>query len=254
MDAGVKPSATPPYRRTTASVLPLQLAEIHLRIAGHDLLNGVSLSFSGDDLTVILGPNGAGKTLLLKVCHGLIEPSAGTVRWALADARCDPGAQSMVFQRPVLLRRSVAANIDYALRVCSRHRAGRPERIRAALKLAGLSALSDRPARVLSGGEQQRLALARAWAIHPQVLFLDEPTSNLDPSATLQIEQMIKSIRDSGTTLIMTTHDLGQAKRLADEIVFLHHGRVAESGGAAAFFQRQRTEEAAAFLQGRLLW
>ncbi len=254
MDAVAEAREMMPPSGPIVPILPLKLEDVGLRRAGHDLLNGVSLSFAGRGLTVVLGPNGAGKTLLLKTCHGLIAPTSGSVRWAHADACRDPAAQAMVFQRPVLLRRSVRANVDYVLRACSVAAAHRPQRIDAALRLAGLFALAGRPARVLSGGEQQRLALARAWAIHPQVLFLDEPTSNLDPSATLLIEGMIRSIQAAGTKLIMTTHDLGQARRLADEVVFLQHGRVAESGAAAAFFQQPETEDAGAFLEGRLLW
>jgi len=140
------------------------------------------------------------------------------------------------------------------LRVCGVPHSARSRRLQAALELAGLSDLATRAARVLSGGEQQRLALARAWAIQPQVLFLDEPTSHLDPGATRSIERMIVSIRAAGTKMIMTTHDLGQARRLAHEIVFLNRGRVVEHGDAAAFFHQPKTPEARAFIEGRLLW
>ncbi|MDH3637570.1 MAG: ATP-binding cassette domain-containing protein [Gammaproteobacteria bacterium] len=241
----------------SASVTDILLLKLHnagLRRNGQDLLTDVCLGFDDRRLTVILGPNGAGKTLLLKLCHGLIAPTSGTVTWAHPELLTAPRGQSMVFQRPVILRRSVAANIEYALRVCGVNRAARPQRLQTALELAGLSGLATRSARVLSGGEQQRLALARAWAIQPQVLFLDEPTSHLDPGATRSIERMILSIRESGTKMIMTTHDLGQARRLADEIVFLNHGRVAEHSDATTFFQQPETPEARAFVEGRLLW
>ncbi len=235
-------------------ILPLVLNGIGLQRNGQDLLIDVSLTFDKRRLTVILGPNGAGKTLLLKLCHGLLAPTAGTVTWAHPASLRDPRAQAIVFQRPVILRRSVAANIEYALRVCKVPPAARAARLEAALELAGLGELATRPGRVLSGGEQQRLALARAWAIQPQVLFLDEPTSHLDPGATRSIENMIVSIRASGTKVIMTTHDLGQARRLAHEIVFLNRGRVVEHGDASSFFRQPKTPDAAAFIEGRLLW
>ncbi|MGI9303169.1 MAG: ATP-binding cassette domain-containing protein, partial [Gammaproteobacteria bacterium] len=162
--------------------------------------------------------------------------------------------QAMVFQRPVMLRRSVSANVEYALKLCGVARAARAQHLRRVLELAGLTALAPRAARVLSGGEQQRLALARAWAMDPRILFLDEPTSNLDPGATRSVEDMIRSIHEAGTKIVMTTHDIGQAKRLADEIVFMYYGRVAEHGESSAFFERPGSEVAAAFVQGQLLW
>jgi tungstate transport system ATP-binding protein len=237
------------------SIQPLELHEVSYRAGDRVLLDGITLSFRADDSTVILGPNGAGKSLLLRLCHGLIAPSAGAIVWKgagsvpLAQRR-----QAMVFQRPVLLRRSVAANIDYALAVRGVSRQRRRDRVGAALTLAGLTTLADRPAMVLSGGEQQRVALARAWAVEPEVMFLDEPTANLDPAATRSVEEIIASIAAGGTKIIMTTHDLGQARRLADEIVFLHRGQVLEQGPAEGFFTQPKSEPARAFLQGELPW
>jgi tungstate transport system ATP-binding protein len=127
-------------------------------------------------------------------------------------------------------------------------------RVADALAMAGLKDLADRPARVLSGGEQQRLALARAWASEPQILFLDEPTASLDPAATRAIESLIETIHRAGVKIVMTTHDLGQARRLGDDIVFMHKGRILERGSADAFFEDPRTVEAAAFIKGELLW
>ncbi len=236
------------------SILPLTLDAVGVRLGGQTLLADVNLEFARGAPTVVLGPNGAGKTLLLKLCHGLMTPSRGVVRWADAQTarRCD--AHAMVFQRPVLLRRSVAANVRYAIRVAGVDRAQRRRRLDEALERAGLAAIAARPARVLSGGEQQRLALARAWALRPQVLFLDEPTSHLDPAATRAVERLIGFVRDAGTKIVMTTHDLGQARRLAADIVFLHRGRVVETGPAEAFFDEPGSSEAQAFVQGRLLW
>jgi tungstate transport system ATP-binding protein len=158
----------------------------------------------------------------------------------------------MVFQRPVMLRRSALANLAYPLRL-----AGLPDaeaEARAALERVGLSALADRPARRLSGGEQQRLALARAWAMRPEVLFLDEPTASLDPAATRQVEAIIGAIAASGTKIVMTTHDLGQARRLAGDLVLLLEGRIEARGPSAAFLAEPPTERAAAFLRGDLPW
>ncbi len=253
-ESAVSRAQPTPTRTTRPSLLPLVLDGVSFTAGRQTLLNDVNLAFNAGALSVVLGPNGAGKTLLLKLCHGLLRPAAGSVNWSDPAAARRPDAQAMVFQRPVLLRRSVAGNILYALRVGRVKRAQRPARLQEALALAGLSAMAARPARVLSGGEQQRLALARAWALHPQVLFLDEPTANLDPAATRRVEEMVGSIRSTGTKIIMSTHDLGQARRLADEIVFLHQGSVVETGEAAAFFERPLTQTAAAFLDGRLLW
>ena len=160
----------------------------------------------------------------------------------------------MVFQRPVMLRRSVAANVDYALGLRGTPRAARRPLVAEALARAGLGDVAKRPARVLSAGEQQRLALARAWAVEPEVLFLDEPTANLDPAATRAVEDMITAIHQAGATIIMTTHDLGQAHRLGEEILFLHRGHLMEQMTAETFFAGPQSAEAQAFLAGELLW
>jgi tungstate transport system ATP-binding protein len=160
----------------------------------------------------------------------------------------------MVFQRPVMLRRSVLANAAYPLKLAGLPRAERLQRARAALERVGLEALAGRPARRLSGGEQQRLALARASALDPEVLFLDEPCASLDPAATRAVEDIVLGIAARGTKVVMTTHDLGQARRLAGEVLFLHRGRLLERAPAADFFAGPRAPEAAAFLRGELVW
>ena len=160
----------------------------------------------------------------------------------------------MVFQRPVLLRRSVAQNLDYPLALRGLGRAERQSIVARTLARFGLQAMADRPARLLSGGEQQRLALARAGALNPQVLFLDEPTSALDPASTRAIEAMIEAFSDDGITIVMTTHDLGQARRLAQDVAFLHRGRLVEQGSAALLLDAPGTPEARAYLKGDLLW
>ena len=235
-------------------ILPLRLRDVGYSAGGHDLLDGLTFDLHGGDTTVILGSNGAGKSLLLRVCHGLLVPSRGEVRWAVPDSTARR-RHTLVFQRPVLLRRSAVKNVEFAL---ARHgissRTERRERASAALKRVGLEELRDRDARLLSGGEQQRVALARAWALGPEVLFLDEPTAHLDPSAVVAIEGIIAGIRDAGTKVVWTTHDLGQARRLADEVLFLHRGRLRERQPVESFFSTPESDEARAFLDGRLSW
>lgn len=238
--------------RAEPSALPLRLEAVRFAAGGARLIDGITLTVRPRRRLVVLGPNGAGKSLLLRLAHGLIAPSEGRIAWA------DPGraarAQAMVFQKPVLLRRSALGNLVHALRLRGQGRARAREGAAAALARFGLAALAGRPARLLSGGEQQRLAMARAWALGPEILFLDEPTSSLDPGATRAIEAMIAAFAAEGMTIVMTTHDLGQARRLAEDIAFLHRGRLVEAGPAAAFFDRPASPEARAFLAGELLW
>jgi tungstate transport system ATP-binding protein len=234
-------------------ILPLRLEGVGLAIGGQAILSEVSFELGAGPCSVVLGPNGAGKTMLLRVCHGLVAPTAGRVRWCGPGAAAAADAQAMVLQRPVLLRRRVRANLEYPLRLRGLAAAERRERVAAVLERAGLEALADRPARRLSVGEQQRVAVARAWAVEPQVLWLDEPASALDPGATRALEETVRRIRASGTKIAMTTHDLGQARRLADEVLFLHRGRVLERTPADAFFDEPRSAEGRAFLKGELL-
>ncbi len=221
-------------------MLPLRLQEVSFL----HIIKPLSLEIHAGPSTVILGANGAGKSVLMRLMHGLLAPSAGTVRWSSS------GRQAMVFQRPVMLRRSALANVAYALEVAGDGGAAAMD----ALKEVGLAHLADHPARVLSGGEQQRLALARAWALHPEVLFLDEPTASLDPSAAREIETIIGAFDAAGTKIVMATHNLGQARRLADEIIYLHQGKVLERAPAEHFFAEPQTAEAAAFIKGELPW
>ncbi len=232
-------------------ILPLTLEAVSYQVNGQRLIDAITATFEAGPRTIVLGPNGAGKSLLLRLCHGLLRPTGGRVAWAGPGA---PRRQAMVFQRPVLLRRSALANVTYALSLRRTRRADRKALAMAALERAGLAGLAHRPARVLSGGEQQRLALARAWALEPEVLFLDEPTASLDPAATRRVEELIDGIHRAGAKIVMTTHDLGQARRLADEVVFLHRGRLVERAPAERFFAGPESREAAAFVKGELLW
>jgi tungstate transport system ATP-binding protein len=229
-------------------MLPLMVHELCFEASGKRLIDGITFQTDRGPRTVILGPNGAGKSLLLRLCHGLIPPSSGTITWTGAEPSTMRRYQAMVFQRPVLLRRSAAANIHYVLSIQGVPRRQRRPLVVEALAQAGLLYLAERPARILSSGEQQRLALARAWALKPQVLFLDEPTASLDPAATQAVEVLLERIQHTGTKLLMTTHDLGQARRLADEVLFLHHGRLVEHAPASAFFTNPQSKEAAAFV------
>jgi len=202
-------------------------------------------------ITVVMGPNGAGKSLLVRLLHGMIEPTAGTVLWA--GRPVDPAVrkrQAMVFQTPVLLRRSVAANIEFVLKLNRDAGAGQVAEV---LDLAGLGAHAKTPARLLSGGERQRLAIARALATNPDVLFLDEPTVSLDPASELAIEIIVADASRRGTKIVFITHDVGQAARLADEVVFMHRGRILERGPAAGFFAAPDTLEARHYLDGRIV-
>ena len=220
---------------------------------GARLIDDVTLSLAPMRCTVLMGANGAGKSLLLRLLHGLIAPASGRV---LCDGApmtaAHRGRQAMVFQRPVLLRRSVRGNLAFALAAKGVPRADRAARIDEALHDAHLTHLAQRPARVLSGGEQQRLAMARALACRPDVLFLDEPTASLDPAATHAVETLIRHAGARGVSVVMVSHDAGQAQRLADDVVFLQAGRVAEHGAAVQVLGAPRSAAAQAWLDGRL--
>lgn len=236
------------------SLLPLILTEVSYRVGGRTLIDRVTARIESGPRTVILGPNGAGKSVLMRLCHGLLMPTSGSVCWNAPEIPGQPRRQAMVFQRPVMLRRSAVDNIRYALKLSQVSPEVREARAWQALERVGLSALGDRPARVLSGGEQQRLALARAWALKPEVLFLDEPTANLDPGASREVEAIIAAIHAEGTKIVMSTHNLGQARRLADEILFLHEGRLVERSSAERFFRQPASPEAETFIKGELPW
>jgi tungstate transport system ATP-binding protein len=218
---------------------------------GTPLVAGVDLRIERHSFTAVLGPNGSGKSTLLRLLHGLVPPTAGEIRWGGHGAR--PRGQAMVFQRAVLLRRSAAANIRYALDLAGIRGEEADRRIAAALADVGLRTLGDRSARVLSGGEQQRLALARAWALQPEVLFLDEPTASLDPKATRAVEDIVRDFHARGTTVVMSTHNLAQARRLASDVAFLFENRQAEHSPASTFFAAPRSADAAVFLEGERL-
>lgn len=232
------------------AILPLEFERVGYRVGEQVLLEDVSFRLEAGLRTVILGPNGSGKSLTLRLAQRFLKPTSGRVDWS-----ADPGSeQTMVFEHPVLLRRSVCANVEYALGLHGEPRRLRRARALEVLAKTGLETLADRRARVLSAGEQQRVALARAWATKPQVLFLDEPTAALDPPATRRVEDLIREIDASGTKIVMTTHDLGQARRIGDEVLFFCGGRLLEASPAEDFFDSPRSAEARAFLEGDLPW
>jgi len=235
-------------------VLPLILEDVSFAAGGRAIIDRVSCTFTAGPRTLILGPNGSGKSVLMRLCHGLLTPTSGRIVWRGSRDDLRPRAQAMVFQRPVMLRRAAFANVTYGLALAGVGKADRDERAREVLDAVGLGRVANRPARVLSGGEQQKLALARAWALEPEVLFLDEPTANLDPAATREVERIVDQIHESGTKIVMTTHNLGQARRLADEILFMSGGRLADHAPVERFFAQPSTAEAAAFIKGELPW
>lgn len=205
------------------------------------IIDDVSLAF-GAQHTVVLGPNGAGKSTLLRLIHGLLHPSSGTLHWPR------PLTQAMVFQRPVMLRTTTLANVIYGLKLRGYAATECERRAQQALARVGLESIAQRPARLLSGGEQQRVALARAWALEPELLILDEPTASLDPGSSREVERIIKDIAAAGTRILMTTHNLGQARRIAGEIVFIDRGRIVEQTPVAQFFKLPQSDAAQRFL------
>ncbi|SLN28767.1 ATP-binding cassette domain-containing protein [Ruegeria meonggei] len=232
----------------------LSVDELQITRKGQALLNVPHLSLDGPGPTLILGPNGAGKSLLLRCLHGLIVPERGQVRQDGALLNADHKArQGMVFQQPVLLRRSVAANLDFVLKRQGLTRTGRKSRIEELLAEGGLEGKARQSARSLSGGEAQRLAILRALALNPETLFLDEPTSALDPSATQMIERMVQRASARGVRIVMVTHDIGQARRLATDVVMMQGGHVVEHGVAQQVLDTPKSLASRRYLAGGLV-
>jgi tungstate transport system ATP-binding protein len=238
--------------RAPPSDLPIRFEDVTVSAGAVTVLDRVSLVIHPGAPTLLIGPNGSGKTTLLRLAMGLIPSSRGRVTWD-GVAGVPPIKRAIEFQRPVMLRRSAAANIRYALGAAHVPKERHDARIAELLALVGLEAIASRPARQLSGGEQQRLALARALARDPTVLFLDEPTASLDPASTKAVEDIIRAVAARGIKVVMATHDLGEARRLAGDIVFIHRGRVVETADAQAFFHSPQTGDARTFIAGDLL-
>jgi len=238
--------------RAPANDLPVMFLKVSIAAGGVTILDDISLTLAPGAPTVLIGPNGSGKTTLLRAAMGLIPVTRGRITWGSRDAS-PPDRRAILFQRPAMLRRSAVGNVRYALAAAGVPRAIRKERTVELLALVGLTGLERRPARGLSGGEQQRLALARTLAREPAVLFLDEPTASLDPAATKAIEDIVRGVAARGVKVVMATHDLGEAKRLAGDIVLLHRGRLVANAPATEFFANPRTPEARKFIAGELL-
>lgn len=233
-------------------MFPLKVTDLRWRVAGRAVLDGLSLELGGDGITILLGPNGAGKSVLLRSLCGLIEPESGHIDFG-GGLRPEFGV-AMVFQQPKMLRDSLLGNVELALRPLGVAAAERRSRAQAVLERVGLAHRAADSARGLSGGERQRLALARAWVTRPRLLLLDEPTASLDPSSVEAIERIVREIRTEGTRILMTTHNLGQATRLADDVVFMDAGRVCEHAPVQRFFARPASQAARLYIQGELPW
>ena len=237
------PSAPPPPTLITLTDAQVQFGPVQA-------LQGVTLALARGERLALVGANGSGKSTLLRLLHGLL-PAAGR-RVHAPDGR--PLVMAMLFQRPFMLELSVRRNVLLSLWLRRVPRAERANRCARALARVGLAALAERPARTLSGGQQQRLALARAWALTPDVLLLDEPTASLDPSAKREVEALIEGLAQDGITLVFSTHNLGQAKRLATRVVYLEAGRLVVDLPVDRFFNDTLPTEAAQFLKGELPW
>ncbi|WP_341366773.1 ATP-binding cassette domain-containing protein [Yoonia sp. BS5-3] len=234
------------------AILPLKMQDAVVKRRGKTLLGPASLTVAQTGLTIILGPNGSGKTTLLRALHGLDRLSEGQINWQTSVQKAQL-AQAFVFQAPIMMRRSVRENLSYPLQL----RGVAQDQITAAVgnwaARIGLTAALDQPAPQLSGGEKQKLALGRALISDPQILFLDEPCANLDGRATREIEAILHQVQTKGTRILMATHDIGQARRLATDVVFLMHGKIIETGDADSFFAQPTTAEAAALLNGDIV-
>ncbi|MEM6887921.1 MAG: ATP-binding cassette domain-containing protein [Pseudomonadota bacterium] len=234
------------------TILPVSLEGVGVTRRGKRLLGPIDLKLAPDGVTVVLGPNGSGKTTLLRAMHGVERLSSGAVRWAVPETVAQHH-QAYVFQTPIMLRRSVAENLAFPLRLVGAPRRHVREEVARWVARLGLEDRASLPAPRLSGGEQQKLALARALIRHPDVLFLDEPCANLDGASIRAIENLLLEARDAGTRIVMTTHDIGQAKRLASDAIFMLHGAVREAGEAAPFFEAPKTSELQSFFRGDII-
>ena len=221
----------------------LTISNAGYSVRGCTLLRDVSFVSAANTCTALLGANGAGKTTLLRLCHGLIEPDSGEVRWGREKPRGMGRRIAMVFQRPCLLRRSARENIEYVLRTHRFSRAERRRRVDRAFAQVGLEYCIDRQARLLSGGEQQRLAIARACALDPDIILLDEPTAKLDIESIVMVGEVIAGLKESGVKVILGSHNFSQVRKLCDEVVFLDKGRLVAHASCNDFFSDKGSDE-----------
>ncbi|MEM7301290.1 MAG: ATP-binding cassette domain-containing protein [Pseudomonadota bacterium] len=234
------------------SIFPAHLKDLVVSKRRKVILGPLDCSLDVAGITIILGPNGSGKTTFLRLLHGLERPRAGTLTWSCETFEAQR-KQAFVFQTPIIMRRTVIDNVAYPLRVRGSKTADARQAAFKMLEKVGLTGFAKQPAEFLSGGERQKMALARALIIEPELLILDEPTANLDGRATREIEDLLQTVNSQGTRILMTTHSVGQAQRLADEILYLYRGAIHERSGASNFFNRPQTAEAASFLRGEIV-
>ncbi|MEM1362945.1 MAG: ATP-binding cassette domain-containing protein [Pseudomonadota bacterium] len=235
-----------------SDLFPLTVRGAKTSRRGKTLVGPIDLDLDGTGATVVVGPNGAGKTTLLRLLHGTARLTSGEIRWACSTEKAREH-QAFVFQTPIMLRRTVEANLAYPLAMRGLRRAEVRARARDWAARVGLAEMYDRQAPVLSGGEKHKLALARAMITEPKLVFLDEPCAALDGRAIREIEALLLTAKAAGTRMILSTHDMGQARRLADRVVFLLGGKVHEDGPAEQFFAGPKTPEAQAFLRGDIV-
>ncbi len=233
------------------SLLPIQINNLAFKTPTRNLISKINLRINSKTISVIMGPNGSGKSIFLRIIHGLITPSTGSFSFnGETINKAIKKRQSMVFQKPTLLRRTVWSNLIF---VDSLDKKVEPAKCKSILKKVGLEHLINHPAQLLSGGEQQRLALARALITKPDLLLLDEPTANLDPTSISVIENIVKNASDSNVKVIFVTHDIRQARRLGSDIIFFHNGQVTEHTDTKIFFDKPFSREAKAFLDGEIM-
>ena len=230
--------------------LPIYIKDLSLILDERKILSSLNLSINSDDVTVIMGPNGAGKSIFLKILNGILTPTSGCITWNNKKQFSDTlNTQAFVFQKPILLRRSVIANLDYMDSVLGYKKKISKDKL---LEIVQLKKQKNQPARMLSLGEQQRLSLIRSLMIRPNLLLLDEPTANLDPASTKIIEDIILNLKMMGIKIIFVTHNILQAKRIADEIIFLNEGKMVEHLNKQEFFSNSKSIEVQNYLNGIL--
>ena len=234
------------------SILPLTLENATAHMRGKKLVGPLSLMLAPKGFTMVIGPNGAGKTTLLRLMHGLQRCSGGSVRWAVPEAHAR-NRQAFVFQSPIMMRRSVADSLAYPLRLRGMSRAAAHKKVAACAESFGLADLLENWAPMLSGGEKQKLSLARALITEPDILFLDEPCASLDGRATREIETILQQVQARGTRLVMSSHNMGQVRRMAQDVIFMLHGKVHEHSDVEPFFAAPSTPEAKAFINGDIV-
>jgi len=235
-----------------STIFPLAVSNLTVRKRGKTILNDINVTLERSGFTIVMGPNGSGKTTLLRVMHGLERPRQGEVRWSI-NTRDAQARQAFVFQTPVMMRRSVLDNVAYPLMLRSQSRAQARQAARHWVETVGLHNKFNLDAKMLSGGERQKLAIARGLICSPDVLFLDEPTTNLDGRSIREIEAIVTAANAQGTRVIMTTHDIGQARRLASEVIFLNKGEVCEQQSSESFFNNPQSVAAQAYLRGDIV-